>query len=919
MTDSTAMMDTSADTTTSSSDTSDTASPAAIHVAANDAAATDAAATAPAAAAPVSAAPATGADAAAPATGADTAAHQMGQGGTAATSQTEEGLARLSHIPGSLKDLKGGELEPAAGCPVQTVVRAPEPGEVVTMEVKPGETVQIAFETDTSHMHMVGNDLVIDVPACTTACATDPQAGGEVVLVNYATAQPQLLDVNCDPFIPELAPAAGVNESAGPLFRLLSQGVLPQTDLPFVPISPPPSPPPNGHESPPPPPPEHTAFGVEIHPADPQEGLPLLFQVTTQPHNEAVTITFTAIAGTATPGVDFASSNYLVIFPGDPVMHPMGGPNGTTVTIPAGVTNFFVQIDTFNDNLLEGQETFSLTATVNSPSFDTVSVIPGEGVIEDDQNLSIDISDGTTAPGTEGSPCQFTLTLHGPGNAVVSVNQTITVDLTATSGGPTDTATPGQDYKTGGFEYSVDGGATWIPATGPNGTIVTIPAGHTSILVHVPTIDNTFREGDESFTLTGAVVSAPHYHNVQVDAGNGVIVDNEPGPSAQGRETPLTAANVEAGNPANVIFADNGIHIASHENGKPTEVTMTMTNAQSGDRLSFGNGFSIDNSGALMLNGALTGLTASIAAAAGGLLIVHVEGTAHAGVFDAAMQSLHLTNLDGSLEATGPRGIDVVVEQAGVVSPHLNTDFNLIAPHFDVSMLRGEITTPDYTDPLVGASSKIEGDDNSNVTHGNGGNDFISGGAGDDQIDNVGSGQNVLVGGAGNDTLSGGDGDDKLLGGSGDDLLHGGGGQDWLFGDSGNDTLDGGSGSNTLVGGAGADDMHGSAGQPAGSSDTFMYQNVHEVDADGNKSVDAADVIHDFNGGPNGDTIDISGLLAQLGDPGNVHGTAQVVQDAGNPAHVDVQVNLGGAAGFQNVAVVENSDAATVETHLKTS
>ncbi|MBX6321167.1 MAG: type I secretion C-terminal target domain-containing protein [Rhodospirillaceae bacterium] len=819
-----------------------------------------------------------------------------------ATTETEEGLARLSHIPGSLKDLKGGELEPAAGCPVQTVVPAPDPGEVVTMEVKPGEALQIAFQVEPGKIHLVGDDLVIDY------------GDGQVVLVGYQEAQPQLLDVNCDPFVPEIAPAAGLMESAGPLFRLAAAGALPETELLYVPITPPGQPPQT-----PPQEPHETSFSLTISPADPQEGLPLLFQVTTAPHDNPVTIEFVPIAGTATPGTDFANSNYHVIFPNDPVLHPMTGPNGTQVVVPAGVTSFQVQIDTFTDKLLEGQENFLLTARVVSPGFDHVSVTPGEGIIEDDSNLSVDISDGTTAPGTEGAPVVFTLTLHDPNNQPVAVNQNIVIDLTATNAGPTDSAVPGQDFATGGFQYSIDGGATWLDAGGPNGTEVTVPAGLQSILVRVPTSDNTFIDGDRSFTLTGSVISSPHFHNVTVDAGNGVILDNEAGPNppagsqAQGRTVVLDSTNLDLPDPENRIFADGTVKITGPDNGKPTQVTLTMT-GQPGDRLSFSNGFSVNGNGELLLNGVSTGLVASIVAAAG-VVTVHLDGVAHAGVFEQALQSLTFTNIDGALEAaTGHsgRGIEVVVENNGVVDVnHATPDYNIAPPHFDLSMERGDITTPTFDDSSE--SHNIAGDDTANVIHGNGGSDFIYGGGGDDLIDSAGSGQNVLAGGAGNDTLAGSDGADKLYGGSGNDVLQGNGGNDWLFGDSGNDTLQGGAGDDHIVGGAGADHMSGGPG-----ADTFVYQDVHQVDANGDKSVDVADVIHDFNPAE-GDSIDISGLLAKLGDPGNVHHTAQVVTDAGNTAHVDIQVDLGGGAGYQTIAVVENSDAATVQAHLQTS
>ncbi|QLF94319.1 retention module-containing protein [Pseudomonas sp. ABC1] len=106
-------------------------------------------------------------------------------------------------------------------------------------------------------------------------------------------------------------------------------------------------------------------------------------------------------------------------------------------------------------------------------------------------------------------------------------------------------------------------------------------------------------------------------------------------------------------------------------------------------------------------------------------------------------------------------------------------------------------------------------------------------------LDGSGNSLNNLIGGAGNDVLTGGDGDDILRGGAGDDTLIGGAGNDILIGGDGDDILIGGSGDNILTGGSGADTFKWLAG------DT------------GN------DRITDFDASE-GDTIDLSGLLAEL-------------------------------------------------------
>lgn len=130
-------------------------------------------------------------------------------------------------------------------------------------------------------------------------------------------------------------------------------------------------------------------------------------------------------------------------------------------------------------------------------------VIDGPGTsfvnsqILDLDEYQVTISD---AVGNEGQPLVFEVTLSNPSDEV------ITLDLRAEPLATVNTnpATPGVDFEAGNFQYSVDGGQTWLDATGPNGTIVQIPIGATSILVRIETFGDSVLEGDESFLLTVA-------------------------------------------------------------------------------------------------------------------------------------------------------------------------------------------------------------------------------------------------------------------------------------------------------------------------------------------------------------------------------------------------------------------------------
>ncbi len=110
-------------------------------------------------------------------------------------------------------------------------------------------------------------------------------------------------------------------------------------------------------------------------------------------------------------------------------------------------------------------------------------------------------------------------------------------------------------------------------------------------------------------------------------------------------------------------------------------------------------------------------------------------------------------------------------------------------------------------------TSFVIGDDANNSLIGTNGNDFVYGGAGNDQlfllagddIGNGGSGHDFVAGDVGSDIIVGGAQEDILLGGSGDDAITGDSGNDDVYGGSGNDIISGGRGDDYLVGGAGDD------------------------------------------------------------------------------------------------------------------
>src|SRR3954466_3443030 len=68
----------------------------------------------------------------------------------AAIAAVDPRFEQVAQAMQSLKDLKGAEMEPAAGCPVSTVVTAPAEGTDVTVPVASGQAVQIAFPVESA-------------------------------------------------------------------------------------------------------------------------------------------------------------------------------------------------------------------------------------------------------------------------------------------------------------------------------------------------------------------------------------------------------------------------------------------------------------------------------------------------------------------------------------------------------------------------------------------------------------------------------------------------------------------------------------------------------------------------------------------------------------------------------------------------
>ena len=202
------------------------------------------------------------------------------------------------------------------------------------------------------------------------------------------------------------------------------------------------------------------------------------------------------------------------------------------VTLPAGVTSFFVSVPTTQDGAYEGPESVTLQATAfggaKSGSDSSTVLDDGSGKRYDDE--------GTEKPGTPQDP--FTadddrlVTVTGKPDVSEGSNAIFTVALSGNPGpGAAEVSLllgkPGDDTAESD-DYSPLAGATayyYVGSTKTNLPIsagkVFLPVGITSFFVSVPTTVDGVYEGPESVTL-----EATAFGGAKSASGSSVILDN---------------------------------------------------------------------------------------------------------------------------------------------------------------------------------------------------------------------------------------------------------------------------------------------------------------------------------------------------------------------------------------------------------
>jgi VCBS repeat-containing protein len=196
---------------------------------------------------------------------------------------------------------------------------------------------------------------------------------------------------------------------------------------------------------------------------------------------------------------------------------------GSLVTIPSG-DRLLVRVAINQDNVHEGNESFTLTATTTSGSsvgigtindegegdlYNGTSGTPDSGGSLDDDRPTLSVSSPSL---NEGGYAEFVISLDKPSSRAISFKPSL---VSGTAGIGTDTGTDAQLER-------LDG-TSWVAVTGP----VSIAAGDLSVTLRIATQDDSLVETSETFALSTGPVSGGTVTNLIGAEGTATIVDND--------------------------------------------------------------------------------------------------------------------------------------------------------------------------------------------------------------------------------------------------------------------------------------------------------------------------------------------------------------------------------------------------------
>ncbi|MBE5168149.1 calcium-binding protein [Vibrio parahaemolyticus] len=273
------------------------------------------------------------------------------------------------------------------------------------------------------------------------------------------------------------------------------------------------------------------------------EGQQVSFDVTlNQPTEEETTIEFTlndgsAVGGAASDvGADYVNTTVLITLSDGTTQEIQVNDDGSfTVSLPIGEESFTVSLDTIDDNLAEGSETFSLSGSTP----DQPTLVTGVATITDEAE--------------QGPEDTVTVNMTGPNS--VSEGET-TSEYTVTLSDPA----PVGSIVTLAYSYTTASGDD-ITET----TQAIIGADGITATFTIDTVDDVYAEGDEVFrvSVSGIVDSDSNPIFEALDVSNAFVETTISDETDPGPEDTVT---VTMTGPANVVEGDT-----------TTEYTVTLS------------------------------------------------------------------------------------------------------------------------------------------------------------------------------------------------------------------------------------------------------------------------------------------------------------------------------------------------------
>ncbi|WP_399424831.1 Calx-beta domain-containing protein [Vibrio campbellii] len=240
------------------------------------------------------------------------------------------------------------------------------------------------------------------------------------------------------------------------------------------------------------------------------EGDPATLDVTMSNASTTDTVVSMTLAdGTADGGVDYTDTQVTITYADNSTEVVAVNPDGSfDVTVPAMDTTFSVTMETLNDDIYEGDETFTLsgsTSVQTTPAVGTVTI--------DDEADRPSVADITDIQVTEGEDATFNVTLSNASTVAILVSMSL-LDGTALAG---------DDFNGTSVTITYADNTTEVVNVAPDGTFdVSVPANDTTFSVTVNTLEDQVYEQSENFTLTGEIQG----QNVAA-SGVGTILDDD--------------------------------------------------------------------------------------------------------------------------------------------------------------------------------------------------------------------------------------------------------------------------------------------------------------------------------------------------------------------------------------------------------